>query len=189
MACLVLSVFLHGLGALLVIPVPVSPGIAISPPRLTVVLESPKPSQREQKAKPEVMPAKDPLFPLPAPIAVEVPQSVASAVDPLKFYPGSELDQGAEPAADVELRFPRLPPGSPRKSKVVIELRINEEGRVVDAAVIESSHPGLWDEQALLPFRNLAFVPARLNGLAVKSVKRIEVGYEEYRDRGDSKIR
>ncbi len=189
MACLVLSALLHMLGGLLVMPVPVVPRSQPSPSPLTVTLDAPKPAQRQPHKPSPATPEKASVLPLPAPIAVEVPPSVAREVDLLKYYPGSELDQGAEPAADVELRFPRLPAGSPRKSRVVIELRINEEGRVVDATVIESTHPGLWDEQALLPFRNLAFVPARLNGLAVKSVKRIEVGYEEYRDRGDSKGR
>lgn len=182
-ACLLLSILLHGLGALLVQPREQRqpPPVASNP--LTVLIPGDGSLQAERKAADADNTEQKNLTPIP----VEVPRSVAQAIDPLRFYSGSELDARAEPDKEIELYFPSLPAGSPQSAKLVLQLKIDETGLVVEATVLEATYPGLLDKHAIDAFRKLTFVPAKLNGVAVKSIKRIEVGFDDLRERGHSK--
>lgn len=186
-ACLLLSAMLHALGAMLVQPRP----LQIEAPRvnsqLTVLMPASARGRTESAPVPTPPESSELSDSRSAPIPVEVPKSITQAIDPLRFYPGSELDLRAEPVSEIEVYFPKLPPGSPAAAKVVLELRIDEAGLVVDAKVIEATHPGLFDAHAIDSFRKVNFLPAKLNGVPVKSVKRIEVGFEDLRPRGNSK--
>lgn len=186
-ACLLLSAMLHVLGAMLVQPHAVPPERPRTNSQFTVLMPA---TRSERSENPAVAQPADldstsnrPLAPIP----VEVPESVTQAIDPLRFYPGNELDLRAEPATAVEVYFPKLPAGSPSAAKLILELKIDEAGLVVGAKVIEASHPGLFDAHAIETFRKVVFVPAKLNGVPVKSVKLIELGFEDLAPRGNSK--
>jgi TonB family protein len=91
----------------------------------------------------------------------------ASAPRPRTF----ELDQVDErPTLTRERAIPQYPPAA-RKSGVTghVELRarIDDTGRVVEAKVVKSSPPRVFDAAALDAIRRWRFVPARLKGKPV----------------------
>ena len=63
--------------------------------------------------------------------------------------------------------------------RIVLVLRINAQGEVVDAAVDFSDLPDIFSQSAVKAFQNLHFVPGELNGQKVSSVLRIEVHYDD----------
>jgi TonB family protein len=60
---------------------------------------------------------------------------------------------------------------------VILEVRIDAEGRVTDAKVLQSLEPGL-DDNAVRAVLQWRFLPARLNGEARASVYKITVNFQ-----------
>lgn len=65
--------------------------------------------------------------------------------------------------------------------KVVLMLRINELGKVVEVSIEHSDLPDVITETAVQAFLKLPFAPGELNGRKVGSVMRIEVRYDDDR--------
>lgn len=65
--------------------------------------------------------------------------------------------------------------------RVVLLLRINEQGEVVDVSVEHSDLPDVFSETAAKAFRKLRFAPGELDGRKVGAVMRIEVRYDDDR--------
>ena len=77
-----------------------------------------------------------------------------------------------------------LPPWRPTKNELrefsgIIELDIDEHGDVVAARMINTVHP-VYDLELLTATRLWKYEPARRNGVAVKSSKRISVVLHPY---------
>lgn len=65
--------------------------------------------------------------------------------------------------------------------KVVLVLRINELGKVIDVSVEHSDLPDVFSETAAKAFRKLPFTPGELDGRKVGAVMRVEVRYDDER--------
>ena len=65
--------------------------------------------------------------------------------------------------------------------KVVLVLRIDERGEVVDVSVEHSDLPDVITETAVQAFLKLPFAPGELDGRKVGAVMRIEVRYDDDR--------
>lgn len=91
-----------------------------------------------------------------------------------RYYEPGEVTERATPARKIDLESPVLL-GIPGKGKLILLLWINENGSV-DRVDIESSDLADTMRSAIIEqFRRAEFMPARLNGRAVKSRKKIEV--------------
>ncbi len=88
------------------------------------------------------------------------------------------MDERAEPTniADVEYPERALADGLP--GKVTLRLKIDHNGELREAKVTEAEPPGVFEDAALKAVRALKFKPAVRNGLAVGSIKVIEVPFE-----------
>ncbi len=60
---------------------------------------------------------------------------------------------------------------------LLVAVIVDEGGVVRKLQIAESEPPGLFDEAAKLGWQDVRFSPARLNGVAVKSQKLIELNY------------
>ena len=60
---------------------------------------------------------------------------------------------------------------------LLVAVIVDEGGVVRKLQIAESEPPGLFDEAAKLGWQDVRFLPARLNGVAVKSQKLIELNY------------
>lgn len=65
--------------------------------------------------------------------------------------------------------------------KILLVLRINDQGEVVDVSVEHSDLPDVFTETAVQAFLKLPFAPGELNGRKVGAVMRIEVRYDDVR--------
>ncbi len=90
------------------------------------------------------------------------------------YYEPREVTERATPARKIDLETPVLL-GIPGQGKLILLLWINENG-LVDRVDVESSElVDTMRSEIIEQFRRAQFIPARLNGQAVKSRKKIEV--------------
>jgi protein TonB len=78
-----------------------------------------------------------------------------------------EPDVAAKPLVRPSPRYPRAAQRSGVEGHVIVRMRIDERGRVVDVAVVEGTPPDVFDEVALQTARTYRFSPARRGGKAV----------------------
>ena len=96
---------------------------------------------------------------------------------PDKYFSAGEVDIRAEPMIDL------IPPGVERSEttagpgRLKLRLLIDELGKVTSIEVLASYPPGFLEDSALPYIREILFAPARLNSMAVKSEKIIEIAY------------
>jgi hypothetical protein len=108
--------------------------------------------------------------PAPAPVVPEVPPPSPPRV--AKIY--NATDGNVVPPITLHQQIPAFR-GQVREAQVgIIEVVIDTMGGVESAMVIASINP-LYDRQALAAARLWQYQPARLDGAAVKYVKRIQV--------------
>lgn len=93
------------------------------------------------------------------------------------------LEGGAVPTADAQAKAtqparplrrpaPKYPKSAARRGvegEVVVRVRIDPAGRVVDAKVVRATPPGIFDAAALAAARRYRFAPATNGGAAVAS--------------------
>lgn len=92
------------------------------------------------------------------------------------YRPAEQLDVRPLIASRVEVRYPDdLPDGSGRVA--VIDVFINEEGRVVDVYVAQSTGLPAADAEAVGAFRTAAYRPGEVAGKFVRSYVTIEVRF------------
>lgn len=134
----------------------------------------PPPAQQE-------VPPPEPPVNLPEPPLPDTPTLGLIEMPDLEFYPASELDQVAEPLAPPAVNFPLSLGHNPKPGMVIMLLKIDENGVVLDADIEYSDPPGLYDKAALGPFIYARYTPAQKGGKPVRSQKRIEVIFGDYR--------
>jgi TonB family protein len=120
------------------------------------------------------------LTPPPPPV-VEAPPAPEPTATPKPPAPAAErIFGGADPGvtAPVAIRqqLPRLAPqaGAVARTRGLLEVVIDEQGRVVSAAVRMPIHPG-FDQALLTAARDWSYAPATFNGQPVKFRKMIQV--------------
>ena len=125
-------------------------------------LAAPRPAQPAATSKPER--GEESRAALPAP-AIE------------RYFSSREVDERAEPVNQVDLEYPAEALARNVSGAVKLRLLIDKGGTVREAKVLESEPQGVFDEAALRAIRGLRFQPAIRNGVAVGSVKTIEVPF------------
>jgi TonB family protein len=105
----------------------------------------------------------------PMPAVPVVPQA-----DPNRVY--SMLDKDVVPAASIRQEMPRLSPNVKQQAKDtgVVEVVIDELGRVTFVAIRQSVHP-VFDSELLAAARDWKYQPATLGGKPVKYRKLIQI--------------
>lgn len=106
----------------------------------------------------------------------EQPTVETPGVDGEGYFPASALDELAMPLQPVELALPEGAPAGARQ--LMIRVYINEEGRVDAVEAEQPDSSGVIEREARRVFSAIRFAPARRNGVAVKSYKRIEVNMQ-----------
>jgi protein TonB len=74
--------------------------------------------------------------------------------------------------------YPALAQRRGLEGSVTVRLRIDARGRVVDAVVVESDPPGIFDATALRTVRSYRFSPARRGGQAVATTLQQTIRFE-----------
>jgi len=100
--------------------------------------------------------------------------SPPAAPDPLKVF--SADDQGVQPATPIRQEVPRVPVqiASQTRDRGILDVTIDEQGRVVAAKLRVSLHP-IYDSQLLASTRDWRYQPATFNGRPVKFRKIIQI--------------
>jgi len=132
-------------------------------------------------AAPPQSPPPEPPVSLPEPPLPDMPTLGLIEMPDLQFYPASELDRVAEPQVPPAVNFPLSMGHNPKPGMVIVLLKIDESGVVLDADIEYSDPPGLYDKAALGPFIYARYTPAQKAGKPVRSEKRIEVVFGDYR--------
>jgi TonB family protein len=94
------------------------------------------------------------------------------------FYRASDLDQRAEPLNEALIEYPEGAVVTRLVGKVTLRLRIDRQGELRDASVVEAEPSGVFEAAALKAVHSLKFKPAIRNGTAVGSIKLIEVPFD-----------
>lgn len=156
------------------LPVPVTDAAALSPDPAPSAVVPPLPDSSSAAPSPAATPS--PPAPSP-PAATEAPAVITSAVD-LTYYRAREVD--VQPRALQEIT-PIYPDDADRQQvsgSVRIQLKIEADGRVLNAEVISATPPGVFDAAALEAFRTARFSPAQIKGRPVRALVLIEVVFD-----------
>jgi TonB family protein len=121
--------------------------------------------------------AAPPPEPRPEPRREEAPAPAPptpTASNPQRVY-GAD-DEGVIPAAPVRQEVPRVPApiANQTRDRGILEVTIDEQGRVIAAVIRISLHP-IYDSQILLAAKEWRYQPATLNGRPVKFRKVIQI--------------
>jgi TonB family protein len=97
-----------------------------------------------------------------------------TASNPQRVY-GAD-DEGVIPASPVRQEVPRVPApiANQTRDRGILEVTIDEQGRVIQAVIRISLHP-IYDSQILLAAKEWRYQPATLNGRPVKFRKVIQI--------------
>lgn len=120
----------------------------------------------------EAAPVEPPAAPSPA-----SPVTLTSAVD-LTYYSAREVDVHPRALAEILPAYPEVADREKLSGKVVLQLKLEADGRVIDAEVVRSSPPDVFDAAALEAFRQARFAPAIRAGQPVRALMLIEVVFD-----------
>lgn len=112
------------------------------------------------------------------PPRAEAPASAAGLPAPEIFYRGSEVDQRAVATNTPDIEYPERAFAAGTSGTVRLRLVIDHRGVLREASVLEALPAGVFEEAALKAARSLKFRPALRNGVAVGSIKLIEVPFD-----------
>lgn len=123
--------------------------------------------------------------PVRQPAAVAAAKSTATDpaagfLPPAKYYTALELDRRPQPMEHIEPVYPALalsPTG-----RVTLALYIGEDGEIDRLEVEAADQTGDFASSARKAFGSARFLPGVRNGVAVKSLMRIEVRFGEPRE-------
>ena len=113
----------------------------------------------------------------PAATAPEPAAALTSAVD-LTYYSAREVDVHPRALGKVEPIYPSIADRDRVSGKLLLQLKLQANGRVSDIEVLSASPPGVFEESALQAFRQARFSPAQKNGRPVRALVQIEVVYD-----------
>jgi TonB family protein len=111
------------------------------------------------------------------------PAAAPAVPDHQRIYTAE--DEGVTPATPIRQDVPRVQTGlsSQSRDRGVLDITIDEQGRVVQATVRLSLHP-IYDSQLLAAAREWRYSPATLNGKPVKYRKIIQITLTRPQGRG-----
>ena len=114
--------------------------------------------------------------PDPKPAAPPVPAVNTSRVPPMPGRVYQAEDEGVSIAVPIKQEVPRVPNAvtAQAKERGLLELVIDEHGRVVTAMIRMSIHP-IYDTQLLAAARDWRYLPATFGGQPVKFRKMVQV--------------
>ena len=138
--------------------------------RIAAVPEPQIPEQLPQQTEPEARPVPT------APPAAALAQAAALPSAEI-YFRGTELDERAAPLNEVNLVYPERALATSQSGVVTLRLKIDHQGVLRDAAVVDAQPAGIFDDAALEAVLELRFRPAMRNGVPVGSVKMIEVPF------------
>lgn len=112
----------------------------------------------------------------PEPVAVVPPAPVVPQPDPNRVY--SMADTEVTPPVVVRQQMPLLTPAVKQQAKDrgIVEIVIDEQGRVTHVAVRMSVHP-MYDADLLTAGRDWRYQPATLRGKPVRYRKMIQINF------------
>jgi len=132
----------------------------------------------DTKPPPATLPQPAPAASSPPAASAPVPGvTVTSAVD-LTYYSWRDLDELPHLLSEIERKYP---PDADRRrlsGKVVLQLKLEADGRVGDIEVVSADPPGLFEDSAVKAFRDARFEPAIKNGRPVRALYQLEVLYD-----------
>ena len=105
------------------------------------------------------------------------PLAITSAVD-LTFYSAREVDVHPQALADIAPGYPQEADRLKLSGKVIVQLKLEADGRVVDIEVIKATPPDVFDAATVEAFRDAHFSPALKNGQPVRSLMMIEMTFD-----------
>jgi TonB family protein len=119
-------------------------------------------------------PPPEPLKPAPAPAPASAPAPAAPQVDPNRIYSSSDPD--VVPPVIIRQELPRLMPvmKAQARDRGIVEVVIDEQGRVIGVTVRQSIQP-MYDAELLSKGREWRYQPATLNGKPVRYRKMIQL--------------
>ncbi len=129
--------------------------------------------QRTMPVGQETQPAQD--------VAATATLSLPQVPDPT-YYSARELDVYPRPAAPLKLGYPAGAPRDGVAGRVRLSLLIDEHGVVNHIAIVEAEPPGYFEEEARAVLAATRFVPARKDGLPVKSRVLISLSFAPARE-------
>jgi TonB family protein len=104
-------------------------------------------------------------------------RSVPARVDSV-YYSARELDVYPSPAIPLRFSYPsHVVPAGPLGS-VLLSVKVDEAGKVDQAAVIAADPPGFFEEHTLAVLNAARFSPGRREGRPVKSQVTVRVDYD-----------
>ena len=129
-------------------------------------------------SQPEPEPEPTRIEPSAAPAAAAQAQAKAAGLPSAEIYfRGSEVDERAMPLNEVNLVYPQRALASGQSGVVTLRLKIDHQGVLRDAFVVDAQPAGVFENAALEAVLELKFRPALRNGVPVGSVKTIEVPF------------
>lgn len=124
-----------------------------------------------------------PIAPADQPASTTVPPAASAApAAPNRPEPGAPraaVDESSlppRPLGEIVPAYPEAADG--KRGHVLLQLSIDDQGRVVRADVLEATPPGYFEDSARTAFLAARFQPALLNGVPVRSQITIQVDYE-----------
>jgi protein TonB len=102
---------------------------------------------------------------------------MTSAVD-LTYYSARDLDIQPRALRKIEPDYPEEADREQLSGKVVLQLKLEADGRVSDVDVVSAAPPGSFEDSAVKAFREARFAPAQKNGRPVRALVLIEVVYD-----------
>lgn len=132
-------------------------------------VEPPEPPVEAVAAEPAVAPVAEP--PPAAPV------TLTSAVD-LTYYGAREVDVHPRAVAEIVPTYPEAADRQKLSGKVVLQLKLEADGRVIDAEVVRATPPDVFDDAAVEAFRQARFTPAIKAGHPVRALMLIEVVFD-----------
>ncbi|MBT9568156.1 MAG: TonB family protein [Thiobacillus sp.] len=171
---------------------PVAPKVDTQekPPKEVPLLAPSKTAEALPVAKPAALPPAEPALPAvaaqqppasapaaPSPAAPMPAATMTSAVD-LTYYSARDLDIQPRALRKIEPDYPEEADREQLSGKVVLQLKLEADGRVSDVDVVSAAPPGSFEDSAVKAFREARFAPAQKNGRPVRARVLIEVVYD-----------
>lgn len=135
---------------------------------------SPAPAQPSAVAQ---SPASAPVASVPAAAAPAPATAITSSVD-LTYYNARDLDVQPRALRKIEPAYPEEADRQQLSGRVVLQLKLETDGRVSDVDVVSAAPPGSFEDSAVKAFRDARFSSAQKNGQPVRALVLIEVMYD-----------
>lgn len=96
------------------------------------------------------------------------PDCQPGKADPV-FYAAKDVNTPPRMRSPISIGYPDLARRQKIEGTVETSIKLDETGQIIDARIIESSHPDIFDAHVLSTLKKSRFSPACKNGFAVRS--------------------